>query len=284
MNQNYTIVVCGASRVGKSTLINALVGKDVAKTSSSLQPCTAVIQKYVLERYGESTAGPIKYHIEFWDTPGVEKWVENDVRLFLSDIIKKTNPICVIYCASPNSFAVPHQVSWFVGTCISQEIFVALVCTNMHAGPQTITEDFMKIVNNLRLPGEWQKENNVFYYDRKVLCAQVNSRPFVNTSIGISMGVSGLEELMFGITKCLSADKQLIWLRTIADNETFWPTMAERLTNLLKIPMPSLVQLWGQARGLANYFRRTVVPTVTTTVEVRFIISKDVCIMFFFCL
>jgi ribosome biogenesis GTPase A len=48
MAQEFNVVVCGSARVGKSTLVNALLGKEVAKTSSSLCSKTDQIEKYVL--------------------------------------------------------------------------------------------------------------------------------------------------------------------------------------------------------------------------------------------
>ncbi len=40
MAQQFNVVVCGSARVGKSTLVNALCGRELAQTSSSLSSKT----------------------------------------------------------------------------------------------------------------------------------------------------------------------------------------------------------------------------------------------------
>ncbi|CAF4607874.1 unnamed protein product, partial [Rotaria sp. Silwood2] len=172
MTQHYTITVCEASRVGKSTLINALIGKEVAKTSSSLNSCTKKIEKYIIKHNVESSNGLLGYTITFWDTPGIEKWTENEVRSFLSQIMNETKPICTIYCASPGSFAVPEQVAWFVQTCIDRDIFVALVCTNMYAGNKRlqVMKQFTDLIESSQLPAQRREENGIVYFGRIALC------------------------------------------------------------------------------------------------------------------
>ncbi|CAF4112277.1 unnamed protein product [Adineta steineri] len=108
------IIVCGAPRVGKSTLINAICQQKLAKTSPGLNSCTNMISCYYLKgnvKIGDET---INYQYNFWDTPGLENWDQEAIRKSLKHIKQKpkSDIICMIYCASPGSFAKLPQVDW----------------------------------------------------------------------------------------------------------------------------------------------------------------------------
>lgn len=49
MFDEFNIIVCGSTRVGKSTLINAICDHSLAKTSVGLDSCTKEISRYVLK-------------------------------------------------------------------------------------------------------------------------------------------------------------------------------------------------------------------------------------------
>ena len=55
-------VVVGEAGQGKSSLINGLLGKEVAKEGNSLDPGTQMVEKYLYEENGVAVA--------LWDTPG----------------------------------------------------------------------------------------------------------------------------------------------------------------------------------------------------------------------
>ncbi len=126
------IVLCGSPRVGKSTLINATCQKQLAKAMPGIDSCTNRISRYHLK--GEKTLGSetINYDYNFWDTPGFENWSQDDIRNRLEGILKKpkSDILCMIYCASPGSFANREQLSWMLDECTKRQIFCALVCTN----------------------------------------------------------------------------------------------------------------------------------------------------------
>ncbi len=66
------IVVCGSPRVGKSTLINVICGKQVAVSREGFASVTQTITPYTME--GEVNTGLkiVRYKYTFWDTPGFE--------------------------------------------------------------------------------------------------------------------------------------------------------------------------------------------------------------------
>ncbi len=67
----------------------------------------------------------------FWDTPDIESWNEDDAQNYMIELIERIQPICMIYCASPGSFASLDQLVWIVSECHQRNICCALVCTDM---------------------------------------------------------------------------------------------------------------------------------------------------------
>ncbi len=139
------ILLCGSSRVGKSTLINAICQEQLAKSDQSLNSCTKNIDQYSFK----SSFGDLTHETIFWDTPGIESWNENDIENYISSLIEKTHPICLIYCASPGSFASLDQLVWIVSECHQRNIFCALVCTNMWIGDnrQNVVKELCQVLN-----------------------------------------------------------------------------------------------------------------------------------------
>ncbi|CAF4799650.1 unnamed protein product [Rotaria sp. Silwood1] len=215
-----------------STLINALCGKEVAKTSNSLKSCTDKLEKYVHK--GEQPANdgvspPIQYSITFWDTPGIESWSENDVRQHFTNIMHESNPICMIYCASPGSFLLLEQLKWLVDTCIQSKIFCALVCTNKYSGGSQkraqVMEDFQSLFNERYVM--IKDESNVKYFTDVALCTAVNSIVYEDQELDIRKDIEGINELIFGMMTSLKDNKLVGWCYTVAENDTFWTTMKE---------------------------------------------------------
>lgn len=132
--QEFTFVVCGAPRTGKSTLINAIVNKDVAPTKAGPGAVTLETTCYTLEgncpeRVNEFTGEVLResqnFRINIWDTKGIATWDQR-----ISDIITEKNPMCLILCSSPGSFAKDEFIRPLISQCVATKVFVALVCTN----------------------------------------------------------------------------------------------------------------------------------------------------------
>ena len=85
------ILITGRTGVGKSTLVNAIVGKDLAVEGRSLEAETMHVNKYAWV----TTDG---IHISLWDSPGLEDGSKQEKR-YLREIKKNCSEVdIVIYC------------------------------------------------------------------------------------------------------------------------------------------------------------------------------------------
>jgi GTPase SAR1 family protein len=132
--QEFTFVVCGAPRTGKSTLINSIINKELAPTKSGPSAVTLENHCYPLEglcpekldeQTGEQLQETQHFCINIWDTKGITTWDET-----IADIIHEKNPMCLILCSSPGSFAKDEFIRPLINQCVTLKVFVALVCTN----------------------------------------------------------------------------------------------------------------------------------------------------------
>ena len=246
------ILLCGSSRVGKSTLINAICQQKLAKSNESLNSLTKQIEQYSYEY----TNGKIIYRTTIWDTPGIESWNEFEVRTYMSSLIEQTKPLCMIYCASPGSFACLNHLQWLVLECYKKKIFSALVCTNMWSGRnrQEIIEEFIKILNNVHPNIKPIEEDNIIYFDNIALVTMVNSQEYIDKDFGVCKPSSGVEQLIFGIAKCLNRELMFAWFRSVAQNKSFWSKMSSKISNLFKIPTTTFDSIYQSATNFLEEF------------------------------
>ncbi|CAF4494781.1 unnamed protein product [Rotaria sp. Silwood2] len=214
MFNEFNIIICGSARVGKSTLINAICGRKLAKTSSGLDSCTKDISRYVLSERCCIDNEWITYMYNFWDTPGFESWNETDIRTNFNKIMQKpkSDPLCMIYCASPGSFADTKQIKLLLDVCILEhKVLCALVVTNKWAGQRSqriaILDKYKELLANYHQ--QTSDEDGIIYFGNVALCTMVNAQPYIDEEQNINHEQEGIDELIEGIMTCLDSDAKI---------------------------------------------------------------------------
>ena len=126
--ENFSVVVVGPPRVGKSTLINAFTGENLAATNGGFTSCTKEIHDYSYEIKGYS--GRKKIH--FYDLPGIESWKPEDLDNFINELFDKTKPIIVMIVVSPNCFLNPDTMNDVIHKFYKRNIVLCFVLTNKY--------------------------------------------------------------------------------------------------------------------------------------------------------
>ncbi|CAF0805552.1 unnamed protein product [Adineta steineri] len=238
LSKDTHIIVCGSPRVGKSTLINAICGREVAEAREGLASVTHSISSYTMEGECHSESGPKKYKYNFWDTPGFESWEKDDIRSKMKSIIEEPDakPICMIFCASPSTWVDLTQLEWLLDKCIiKKHIFCALVCTNKYAGQlrsrRAVLESFNKLLSKY-VDTPPREANDITFYGNIGLCASVNSEPYeLDDNI---LPKSGINELIYGITESLVDEHVLNWCLVVLENKGFWDNYQQKVTSKFK--------------------------------------------------
>ncbi|CAF1428598.1 unnamed protein product, partial [Didymodactylos carnosus] len=232
LTKEFHIIVCGSPRVGKSTLINAICGQEVAETKDGLASCTKAISCHTLEGECEIDSKIIHYKYNFWDTPGFESWEKNDIRPNIKAIVKKpeSKPLCMIFCASPGTFVNLEELKWLFDLCIREKhIFCALVCTNKYAGQtksrRAVLDDFKGLLSTY-VNDQLREEKDITFYGNVGLCTSVNSQLFEDDDRKLE--ASGIHELIYGIMESLVDEHVLDWCMLTLENKGFWKDMHEK--------------------------------------------------------
>ena len=89
--KNLEILVTGRTGTGKSTLVNALVGKKVAEEGHGLRPKTTHVKKYML-------ATKDGLEILVWDSPGLQDGTVNEAT-YLTDMKEKCSNVDIVIYA-----------------------------------------------------------------------------------------------------------------------------------------------------------------------------------------
>jgi GTP-binding protein EngB required for normal cell division len=251
LNQlEFNIVVMGSPRVGKSQLINALCeNSSLAETSPGLDACTPEVRKYVMDNHELQIKGLPPIKINIFDTPGVESWKDKEGEQTILDFIEKSNPICVVFCASPSCFSPLEPLRFLLQYCHNRHIICALVCTNMWASNKrnVVIEEFKKELHifgterevyfpQIHLP----RPHLVTFFGNGALCTMVNSIEYVDNDIDLRRPVQGVDELINGIMELLDDTKLLGWCITVLHRRSFWEKISQSTTGFFQLRFTEL--------------------------------------------
>jgi len=259
LNQlEFNLVVIGSPRVGKSELINAICGERITETSSSLDSCTQEIKQYIVNRFDLQLNGFPQVEITIFDTPGIENWKEEESQEKFLEFIKTSNPMCVIYCASPGSFTSLESLRYLLQYCKHQSLICALVCTDMWSGNkrQRVIEEFKK---ELHIFGDERSEEFPQTHDNKphlvtffgngALCTMVNSIEYRDEDMNFSKPSQGVDELIYCIMSLLDEKKLLGWCITVLDRRDFWKKMSQKTNGFFQLRIAELQSIRDKSAG-----------------------------------
>ena len=99
-SKDINILVTGKTGVGKSTLVNGIVGREVAKQGDSLDPETCEVTAHTT-REGDIT-------VNVFDSPGLQDGTKNEAK-YLADMKQKCADVdLVVYCMRMSETQVPE--------------------------------------------------------------------------------------------------------------------------------------------------------------------------------
>ena len=234
LSNDMHIIVCGPPRVGKSTLINAICGVKLARAQEGIDSVTQSIQCYRKQGQIDTGSQIVNYQYNVWDTPGFESWQSKSIKEKIKEILSKpeTKPVCMIFCASPNSFADTEQLEWLLDLFINEKhIFCALVCTDKYSGQKKKVDALLNTYDRLLnkyVDQPAKTTNDVTFYGNVGLTACVNSEPYEDSQ-GNILPTEGVNELIQGILESLVDEKVIQWCLVVLENQDFWKNSQQKI-------------------------------------------------------
>jgi hypothetical protein len=239
----FNAMLVGAPGTGKRPLISAICGTRINRLPILPDAETDENTPYTIRHSYRTERRVTECAVNFWTTRGIENWSDANIRQYVDRIKAKENLMCMIYCISPNGFADPEQIKYILAECVRARIFVALVVTNMYAGPAT--NEILEMLNQMLAEHSTvtQQDDDMTYYGHVGLCTKVNSEVFT-TQNGEEYPVKGVDELTLAITRSLSPEKAIGWGLLLIENGPFWLRNHARIFKMLDAVRSYLPSWW----------------------------------------
>jgi small GTP-binding protein len=139
-NATCNILVIGKTGVGKSTLINAVFGEDVAKTGIGAR-ITEGIQEYNIKSH---LITPL---IKIYDTPGLQLFSREEIANLINTVSRliKTEPIHIVwYCINAQSNRFEKTEEDWIREISTQEVPIILILTKAISDNNSEFLDYLK--------------------------------------------------------------------------------------------------------------------------------------------
>lgn len=220
----FSILVTGKTGVGKSRLVNALVGKRVAEEGRAREACTDTVTAHHAEIYG--------VEVVVWDSPGLQDGSCNE-RMYLADMKRKleTGFDVMIYCLSmpetrfqvPDKNAIRNMTDCF-GKDLWKNAVVALTFANRISDPDEEDE----VAYFMGEKYFWDKAIDDFLGELGIDCDVRKALPIVPTGTYKNLRLltdppceNWLSELWMSCYSVMSVPSGLTWYRINKDRLKF---------------------------------------------------------------
>ncbi|CAF1358497.1 unnamed protein product [Rotaria sp. Silwood1] len=210
------------------------------------------INKHIPETKADQTKASdiTPSNVNFYDTPGLESWSNEAGEKGMLELINETNPVCVIFCASPGSFADLSQLRPVLLYCKDNSIFCALVCTNMWSSNkrQKVIEEFQNELSIFGPQNDMYSDqihsnipHKISFFGTGALCTMVNSVEYFDPEMSSKkQPVQGIDELIHGIMQSLDDQKLLGWCNAVLHRRSYWTIVSQKMVGFFSLGLTKL--------------------------------------------